>query len=442
MKKRKFLKGFYAVIAITLCALMISSAFALTSCQSANNSDAGVVDTEERRSVVRVKKGVLAGKQISGENLEVCEVPVSGIPEGAIDNKEAIVGKYATTNMVIGEYVFDRMLTTEAPPKEEIVHTYIVVSDMISNVHTRDITEDLQLLIDKNPNKTIYFNDGEYTISSTIYLPSEPDKSVSFRLSNHAKIKAASNWSGEGAMISIGGKSAANSAKAENALFGGIIDGAGVAKVGVSVENAESTFISDVTLQNLATAMHVKSTANVLDVEGVTVNGGSVANAVGILNEGSKSVFSTINMANVLIGVKNSGSYNEFRNVSVAHNQKSLESVGFYEQGENNVFDLCTAENFAKGYYIKDGAKSVYEACNSYWTSAELSSQTAFFADGVFSSVITASTARFFDETSTNAYLACISSNGGVIKAPIFATELCDNDSYKMALSGAVIPIK
>lgn len=446
MKNKKHFKEFNSLIAIALCLVMLLSAFALTSCNIIEDADGGdaleTVETEDRRSVVRVKKGVLAGKQISGENLELCEVPVSGIPAGAIDSIDAIVGKYALIDIVMGEYVFDRMITGEKPAKDESLLTYIVVSDEIENSHTRDITADLQALIDAHPNRTIYFNDGEYIISSTVYLPSEEGKSVSFRLSNHAKIKAASNWSGDGAMISIGGRSAANSAKAENTLMGGIIDGAGLAKVGVSVENATSTFVSNIMLQNLATAMHIKSSANSLDVEGVTVNGGTVASAVGILNEGSKSVFSTINMSNVLIGVKNLGSYNDFRNVSVAHNQKSLASVGFYEQGNKNVFELCTAENFAKGYFIKGGTESVYEACNANWSSAEMTEQTAFFSDGAFDSVITASTARFFDATSTNAYIVFTSRGKGIIKAPIFAVDLCDNDNYKSALSDSVVTIK
>ena len=439
MKKRKFFKGFYAVIAMMLCALMLLSAFALTSCQNANGAGG---ETEECKSVVRVKNGVLTGKQISSENLELCEVPISAIPEGAIDSIDAIVGKYATIDMVKGEYVFERMLTSEKPPRDESTLTYIVVSDEIEDAHTRDITAELQALIDNHPNRMIYFNDGEYTISSTIYLSSEADKSASLRLSNHAKIKAASDWSGDSAMISIGGKSASNSARAENTLMGGIIDGAGFAKVGISVENATSTFISNVTLQNFETAMQVKSTASALDVEGITVNGGSIANAVGILNESSKSVFMTINMANVLVGVKNSGEFNDFRNISVSHSLKSLDSVGFYEQGNKNVFELCTAENFAKAYFIKDGAENIYEACNAYWTSAEMTAQTAFLADGVFNSVITASTVRFFDKTSVNAYLDCVSRGSGIIKAPVFDPELCDNEDYKLALAGTVVTIK
>ena len=442
MKKQKSLRGFYSILALTLCTLMVFSLCALTSCNSSEDGADNTVETEETKSVIRVKKGVLKGQQISGENLELCDVPVSGIPEGALDSIEGIVGKYATIDMVMGEYVFERMLSSEAPKKDESAITYIVVSDEIENAHTRDITAELQALIDNHPNRAIYFNDGEYTISSTIYLPTAADKAVSIRLSNYATIKAASNWSAEGAMIAIGGKSEANTSRAENTVMGGVIDGAGLAKIGISVENAESSFISNVTLQNLGTAIHVKSSANSLDVEGVTVNGGNVVSAFGILNEGDRSVFSTINIANVLVGVENLGNNNDFRNVSVSHSQKSLNSVGFYEGGEGNLFELCTAENFAKGYQIKDGAKSIFEACNAYWSSAEITSQTAFYTEGVFNSVITASTARFFDDTSDNAYLVCASRGSGSIKAPIFAVELCDNENYKLALAGTVVEIK
>lgn len=447
MKKKKAIKNFYSVASLLLCLIMTLSVLALASCQSNNNAqdDADKVteETEECRAVLRVKKGVLSGKQISGENLELVDVPISGIPEGAIDSIEAVVGKYATEDMVMGEYVFERMLSSDPPPVDDSLLTYIVASDHIENIHTRDITADLQKLIDTYPNRTIYFNDGVYTISSTLYLPADKEKAVSFRLSNYAVIKAADNFSADAAMIAIGTKNDAASADpAANTVMGGKLDGAGVASIGLLLENCKNTFVSNVTFENIKVSIQLKSTADTVNLEAVTVNGTGEDGTVGILNESSRGVFSTVNIANVNIGLKNSGSDNNFRNISSKCNKVSAASVGFVEDGENNLFELCTAEDFTVGYSLKDGVKSVFEACNAYWTKADITEQTAFAVNGTFNSTVTASVVRFFDDTSANAFIKLTARGSGIVKAPTFDTAICDDESYKTVLSGNVIEIK
>ena len=335
------------------------------------------------------------------------------------------------------------MLSNEPPVEEDSNIEYLVVSDIIELTDGKDITSELQGLIDAYPGRTIYLNDGVYNISSTVYLPSDKTKAVSLRLSNYATIKAASSWSGDDAMIAIGTKTEAASAeKSANTVMGGIIDGAGLAKVGLSLENCKNTLVSNVTVKNTKTAVWVKSSAVAVNVEGVTVNGDGSAETVGILNDASSNVFSTINMANVAMGLKNSGSYNDFRNISVSSSSKELNCYGFYEAGSNNVFELCTSQEFANGYFIKDGTASVFEACNAYWSKADVTQQNAFVADGTFNSVIVGCMVRFFDDTSANAYIKITTLGSGVVKMPIFDQALCDDDSYKLALSDTVISIK
>ena len=435
-------KRIYLIISLLLCVLMVFSVFTLTSCDS-NGADVETEETEECKSVVRIKKSVPSGKQIGGENLEVVEIPAADVPEGAIASIDDIVGKYATIDMVLGEYVFERMLTTEAPKIDENLLTYIVVSDKIENAYGKDITAELQALIDTYPGKTIYFNDGTYTISSTIYIPTEKEKAVSIRLSNYATIKAAEGWKNDTPMIAIGAKSdAAKAERSVNSFSGGKLDGAGFAKIGLTVENCKSPFISNVTLVNLQTSLTIKKTADVANVEALTVNGSGDNESIGILNESSSSVFSTINISNVNTGVKNNGADNDFRNVTVKCTKALETSVGFYECGSNNVFEFCTSEDFTTGYAINDGVKSVFEGCNAYWTSASAKTQNAFVAEGKFNSVISAGTARFFDASSMNAYIKIINRGSGLIKTPIFDEALCDDQGYKSVLAGTVIPIK
>lgn len=448
MKKKRNFRKIYSAVSLLLCALMMLSLVALTSCQS-SASEGGKDDpkateeTEECRSVIRVKRGIIKGKQIAGDSLELVDVPISGIPEGALDSIEAIVGKYATEDMVMGEYMFERMLSNEAPPIDESLLTYLVVSDQIENANTRDITAELQALIDNHPGRTIYFNDGTYTISSTVYLPTDKDKAVSFRLSNHAVIKATDGWNADTAMIAVGAKSeSANADIAANTIMGGSLDGANVANIGLSIENCKNIFVSNVTFKNIKTSVWIKNSADTVNIEGVTVNGNGAVDSIGILNESSRGVFSTINIANVNIGLKNSGTDNNFRTIAAKCNKVSADSVGFYEDGYNNLYELCTAEDFTSGYFIKDGVKSVFEACNSYWTKADITVQSAFVAQGTFNSVITASVVRFFDETSENAFIKVTSRGSGVVKAPMFDEAVCDDNSYKSVLAGTVVTIK
>ena len=444
MKKGKMSKKLYRGLSVLLCVLIIFSSLALfSSCGDTVEPEKETRETEEQKKVIRVKKGVLSGKQISGENLELVDVPVSGIPEGAIDSIEAIVGKYATVDMVMGEYVFDRMISSDPPPVDESTFIYIVVSDHIENATSKDITAELQALIDKHPGRTLYFNDGVYTISSTINIPSDKEKAVSIRFSNYAVLKASKDWNGDTAMISIGAKNdPASAERAANAIMGGRFDGAGFAKLGLSLENSSNTLVSNVTFENLTTSLLIKESADTPNVECVTVRGNGAADSIGILNSASRGIFATVNIANVNTGVKNSGSDNDFRNISAKCNKASENSTGFCEAGDNDLYELCTAEGFTNGYFIADGAKSVFEACNAYWGSAEVTVQNAFVADGTFNSLISASMARFFDASSANAYIKLTTLGSGIVKAPIFDTSLCDDEAYKTVLAGNAILIK
>lgn len=445
MKQRKTVSKFYSIASLLLCVLLVLSVFA--SCEStetANNEpDKATEETAELKEVVRVKKGVLSGKLISKENLELVEIPASAVPEGAISSVDSVVGKYAAIDMVMGEYVFDRMLTESAPLVDESAITYIVVSDAIENAHSKDITAELQKLIDSHPGRTIYFNDGVYTLSSTVYLPTDKEKAVSIRLSNYAVIKAAESWSADSSMIAVGAKDeSASTERATNSISGGKFDGSGVVKVGLSVENSSNIFVSNVTFENIKTAVWIKNSADTVNVEGITVKGSGANDSIGIINESSRGVFSTINISNVNIGVKNSGKDNDFRNIAALCGGVNADSVGFSEEGGENIFEYCTAENFTNGYFIKDGVKSVFEACNAYWSKADVTVQNAFLAEGTFNSVITASMARFFDASSENAFIKLTARGSGVVKAPIFDASICDDEAYKTVLSGSVISIK
>ena len=86
------------------------------------------------------------------------------------------------------------------------MNNYVMVTDFIAAGCARDVSDDLQKIIDENPNRTIYFPDGTYLISKPICTPADPTKSVDLQLSNYAVIKATDDWCDEEAMIRLGGK--------------------------------------------------------------------------------------------------------------------------------------------------------------------------------------------------------------------------------------------
>lgn len=399
------------------------------------------VDDEELIEVVRIKKGAFAGTCLSPENLEVVKVPASGVPEGAIRTIAEIVGKYTVVNVFLGEYVFDRMITDASPENEGFVE-YVVVSDEIDNAPGKDITAELQALIDKHPGRTIYFSDGVYNISSPIKIEFNKEKAVSIRLSNYATIKALPTWDDSDAMIVVGGETDISVIDgAEVSIMGGIIDGSGVAKVGMSFENCEKPFVSDVTFKAFNISLWAKPTASSVNFESITVNGDKSDDSIGILIGSSGGVVSTSVISNVSVGVKSAGSYNDFRNILVYADPSVRTTCGFLESGNYNVFEMCTSQNFACGYLIKDATKSIFEACNSSWESAAVTNQTAFLAEGTFNSIISGCVARFFNASSNNAYIKITTKGSGIVKVPVFDEALCDDKAYKNVLSDTVVPI-
>ncbi len=413
-----------------------------TQSDESGESGESSTDNDERISVVRVKRAAAAGDRLTTSDFELVEVPASAVPDGAITSIDKLAGKYATINIVVGEYMFDRMVSDNPPVEEEAYVGYVVVSDLIENAENKDITAELQALVDKHPGRTIYFSDGVYNISAPILINSDAESAVSFRLSNYAVIKALPIWSSDGAMITVGSKSdATKAADSGISVMGGVIDGSGIAKIGLSFENCKNPFVSNVTFKNLNTSLWAKASAGNVNFESVTVNGDGSADSIGILVESSGGVISTSNIANVAIGVKSSGAYNDFRNVLAYANTTAATKCAFWENGTNNVFEMCTSQNFSCGFLMKDGAASIFEACNSYWKSANVTEQTAFLAEGTFNSVVSGCTVKFFDASSNNAYIKFTTKGSGVVKVPFFDEELCDDQSYKAVLSDDVIPL-
>ena len=81
---------------------------------------------------------------------------------------------------------------------------YIIVTDYIQPDGTSDVSAAIQALIDANPNRTIFFPDGEYLLSKPICTPANPVNAVSLKLATFAKLKAMDSWTEKEAVVRLG----------------------------------------------------------------------------------------------------------------------------------------------------------------------------------------------------------------------------------------------
>ncbi len=142
-----------------------------------------------------------------------------------------------------------------------MIDSYLKVTDYFDCNMGACAADEIQRIIDNNPNRTIYFPDGEYVIDKPIYTSANPKESVSICLGDFAHIKASDDWEYEEAMICIGGKNPTNdnfTPGSNYGLSGGIIDGNGKA-VAVSIDSGRETYIRNTSIKNAKIGIYIKN---------------------------------------------------------------------------------------------------------------------------------------------------------------------------------------
>jgi hypothetical protein len=331
---------------------------------------------------------------------------------------------------------------------------YVVVTDYVKANTGADVSDAIQKVILDNPNRTIFFPDGEYVIAKPICTPADPRKSVMLLLSNYAVIKAADGWSDEEAMVRLGGIDPFNSIYilGSNYYFeGGIIDGSKVAK-GISIDSGRETRIADVSIKNTVVGIHIKKGANSgssdADIMNVNIVGTRQSGSIGMVIEGYDNTFTNMRIAAVQEGVRLYGGGNFLRNVHPLGGVKQDDpeyypnSYGFREMYGGNFYDMCYSDNFAIGFEIAANAKSLYNDCFNYWYSPAGDCQIGFRAKGKFNSIIKNAKVAFNgkSEPQFNAYLKVEEPGGsGIVCFPVTSDERMEDKTYKDYLQGTVI---
>ena len=334
---------------------------------------------------------------------------------------------------------------------------YVVVTDYVKANTGKDVSDALQKVIDSNPNKTIYFPDGEYLLSKPILTPADPEKSVSLKLSNYAKLKAADNWMSDEAMVRLGASHPKNdiNTPGSNYFFeGGIIDGSNIAN-GISIDGGRETAIRNLSIKRTVVGLTIKCGANNgssdCDIDTVNIVGNGTPESIGVVVDGADNTFTNMRIANFQTGVKITGAGNFLKNIHPLFiyqedsdfNHKGgveyAECIGFDDQSGGNWYDICYPDNYATGFRMLTKTVSTYNNCYCYWYSSKGGFETAFESEGQFNSIITASKVDFRDDTD-NAFLKVGEAGGtGVLANPMFKPELCANKSYEDYLQGKII---
>lgn len=304
------------------------------------------------------------------------------------------------------------------PTDEELLSSqYLVVTDYIEADTGKDISAELQELIDDNRNRTIFFPDGEYVIGSPIKTSAHGAASVSLLLAEFAVIKASSKFPEGEPMFRLGAQnSTANNIQipgSNYSFIGGVLYGNGRAD-GICIESGRETLVSDVSIKDTIVGIHIKRGVNSgssdADIVDVNIVGTGKPNSIGVLCEGHDNTFTNMRIGKVYVGVKMAGGANMLRNIHPLYcdspfNQTYLSSIGFWDVSGNNTYDFCYSDQFATGFKIGGGKTSVFDNCRAYWYTSSGNNQVFFATDGEFDSIVTNARVFFKADSAYNSVL-------------------------------------
>ena len=341
---------------------------------------------------------------------------------------------------------------------EEIMRDmYVVVTDYVKPNTGEDLSDALQELILSNPQRTIFFPDGEYLLSKPICTPANPAHAVSLKLATFAKLKAMDSWTENEAVVRIGAAEPFNTiyVPGSNYYFeGGIIDGNGKAN-GISIDSGRETSIHHVSIKNTEIGIHIKWGANNrssdADIFNVNIVGNHSKTSVGVLLVGHDNTLTNMRIAGVHVGIQADSGGNIFRNLHPLYtyggdnalDENYLTSVAFMDRWNDNYYDICYSDQFCTGFSMQSSSRNIYTNSYIMWYTSRGGVENAFKVDGKFNSVIRTPRINFHGDTQ-NALLAVREEGGsGIIENPMINNEEYITDkSYKEYLTGTVITPK
>ena len=471
-----------AILAALLCFSLLLGALVMTGCDQSEpaQSDEGkdkndnkVTDDQKDTQnnyarVVVMRNPVEKGSYISSRDIEIISVEKGELPEEYITARIDAIGMIAQVELSKGDILSPSMIA-KAPEAEKPDTVdpyeigYVVITDYVQPNTGEDVSAGIQRAIDENPQKTIYFPDGEYLLANPIATSGNPANAVALKLSNFAILKAMPGWNHTEAMVRLGGAEAYNNIHLPGSnyyLEGGCIDGSMVA-TGVSIDSGRETAIRNLSIKRTQIGLHIKSGANSgssdADIDNVNIVGNAKPGSIGVLIDGYDNTLTNMRIAAVQTGVKLVGAGNFLRNIHPLYiyagelhakdpdhydNVEYIDysqSIAFHEVSNNNWYDICYSDQFAVGFKIGNGSTSLFDSCFCFWYSNNGNTEIGFQTDGRFNAMIVNSRVTFRGGVSNTAYLKVGAEGGsGVIQYPVFNEGACADKSYQNYLEGKV----
>ncbi len=470
-----------ACVCLLLSMMLATVSVAAAETEAAAGGEANV-------QVVVLRENVKAGSKLTAENFEVKTFKNVNIPENTMSDAKELVGRYAKTNLYAGEYVYKEQTSKDEPvqlnsklllqPITKVGAQLINVTEYFPANVGEDVGALIQEMIDLNPMATLYFPDGEYLVAQPILTHSNGDKATAFVLADGAVIKAdKANWkatkfsnvtvtysNGNGvsgdttvsSVIALGGKLNAqvNNSRLNGSYYyvkGGTIDGAGVAD-GISCEWGRESLIRNVKIQNfksygISIPRGANGNSSDMDIEDCVINGGGQMSTTGIKVLAFDNTISGCRIYDCQTGVYNTGGGNIYRDMRVEFTNKSSyplskvpsNMVGFDDEKTDNFYLHCQTVNYATGFKLGNGAKSVVDSCKAIWTAKIGSNNVAFTSRGSLNTTLSNCVAVFFSADTNNAFVK--GTFNGKAETPMLKESLLDDTGFKSKLRGSIIPI-
>ena len=462
MRKRMFRT------AIELLCLML--ALSMTVCavpmMATEVTDAAATDTAEEStpatvSVVFAAQDIPQGTRLTEKHFVVKEVSAVNVPSNAVSNIADLVTRHAAKNLHEGEYVYlaqtskDMVVAADervlVKPITASKSNFLVVTDFIKVNSGLPVEFYLQQLIDKNPNKTLYFPAGEYILGSPIGTPADAQYSISIVLDDGAVLKAADNWKSNGtmtALVCLGASVPKNDISSPGSYYsiqGGVLDGNGKAD-GLSIDSGRESVIRNLCIKNAKTGIQVKTGANNkssdCDFEDISIIGNGKRATVGMDIIGFDNTFSNIRIYDVEVGVTGTGAGNFFKSIFIINTKADTLYTGTKGFGgtTNNWYSGCYVENYETAYTL--GGSGLAWDCTAVWNNDACKKQVAFSGGAVVP--LMGCKASFHKvEGASTAFVAGWSGERSALLGCIFDTELVAAENYQSFLGATnkIVPI-
>lgn len=497
------MKSYKRLISVALYSILLLGVFSAVSCNSnTQNSDTPTeIDTNTVRAVV-VSSDLKRGDVIQAKDVAIADVAPSELPESYFSKRADTIGRTLLADVSAGECLYEEILAEKSDPNtlkqkdldkikedlrnelsekiredllSELQHEiasgginaadlgYVIVTDYVQANTGKDVSSEIQAVIDANPRKTVFFPDGEYILANPICTSANPENAVSLQLSSFAVLKASDDWSHTEAMVRLGASEPYNNIHLSGSNYyfsGGVIDGNKVAN-GISIDSGRETVIKNTSIKHTQIGLHIKKGANNsssdADIEMVNIAGNNMPDSIGVLIEGADNTLKNMRIAAVQTGVLIKRAGNSLRDIhplfifaSELASKNDMydsidridfkKSVAFDDQsGGVNWYDFCYSDQMATGFRLAGGSESILQNCFVMWYSNSGDKQVAFECTGKFNASILSPTVYFLGKITAPAFLAVGEDGGyGIVENPYFNPYCTSDESYKKYLTGQV----